>query len=127
MTLLLKNSKGIVEICIEENGERSVDEIGFSIEVRHHPFMANLNVAYSTAELERFSQALGAMALFQLFKYTFVSIEREVTISFVLEQTGHITASVIVYAGSHGSLHYSFDFDQSFIPEIIEQIKQLSE
>ena len=125
MFLLLYNSDGDVEIRFQQCKTDLIKEILFTIEIWHHPFMANLNVWYSIAELNRFAEALKSMSSFQLYDYTFTSIEREVIISLSLETTGHINANVRVYAGSRGSLRYSFEFDQSFINSIVEQITNL--
>ena len=38
-------------------------------------------------------------------------------------KTGHIVAETVVFAGSRGSLHFNFDLDQTFLPELMEDVE----
>ena len=119
------NSLGEQEISLEERARRE-EIVPFIVLVRHPPFYAELALEYSIFELQQLSGYLQTM-LFELKESTFVfsSLGREMLISLQMSNTGHIEAEVFINAGTRGYMKYRFDFDQSFLQRLIEQVNNV--
>ena len=57
--------------------------------------------------------------------FVFSSIGREMTMSFLMSKTCHIEAEVFINADTRGYMRFMFDFDQSFLKRIIEQVRDI--
>ena len=123
--MVFRNIHGDAEIILSFK-TRNNDCIIYSAEIQHNPFYANLEITYTIKELEYMVNSFNEMYAFRITQFAISSFNRDLFISFFMEETGHITASVAVDVSFRGNLEFEFDFDQSFIPEIIEQVKPRS-
>lgn len=124
--MVFKNILGDTEIILSYKS-RDLNCIACASEILHKPFYASIETRYTIKELEYAINSFNEMYAFRLMQFVFSSDNRDLYLSFSMDGTGHITASAAVDVYLRGNLEFEFDFDQSFIPEIIEQLKQLSE
>ncbi len=118
MIIVFKNKDGNVEMLFNEI-KRDAHALCFTVKVNHDPFMAAMAVYYSFQEVSMFTKGLSDMKKRIINQLTFASSDREIVIDLRMEITGHINSSVIMNAGSRGYLVFEFDFDQSFIDEMV--------
>ena len=118
MDFVFRNFDGQVELSLCEQ-IHSEDSIVFVCSVHHAPFNAELSVYISLTEISYFADGLKQMELFHLDTLSLVTLDRDVIITLKMDETGHIVAFVTVSSGARGFLKFDFDFDQSFVKQII--------
>lgn len=118
MIICLKNINGIIELMLQKKTEMDEASV-FALSIRHNPFSVDMFVSIYESVLYGF--VLGVKEMHSLHRNRLVlsSINSELTVLFTMDEAGRIVADVEVFAGSNGLLKFSFDFDQSFLPEII--------
>ena len=118
MIIIFKNQDGGVEITLHERS-RNEDTISFFCLIQHNPFTVDMNVELTYQEIDYFKSGIQKMYSIQTNKLFLSSYDRDLVISMMLDSSGHIISSVTVYAGIRGTLKFDFEFDQSFLGEII--------
>lgn len=118
MNICLKNIKGIVELVLQKETEMD-DASGFILSIRHNPFTVDMPVSIYETDLRSFALGLKEMYSLRINRLVLSSINSELTIILTMDEAGRIVSDIDVLAGTKGLLRFSFDFDQSFLPEII--------
>ena len=121
MNIVFKDKEGNVETIFNEI-KRDVHALCFTVQVNHDPFMAVMAVDYSFQEISMFTKGLSDMKKRIIDQLTFASYDRTIVINLTMDNTGHIYSSVIMNASSRGYLNFKFDFDQSFIDEMFNDV-----
>lgn len=91
----------------------------FALYISHDPFTVEMSVSFFETVLRLFISGVKEMHLMRVKHLALNSINSELSVVFTMDDTGRIVADVDVFAGTKGLLRFSFDFDQSFLPDII--------
>ena len=118
MLIIFKNQEGEVELNLRELN-RNKESVSFSCIIQHNPFSVDMTIDLTYPEIEYFKLGLRKMNLIQMKELALSSFDRDLVITMMMDSSGHIVASVTVYAGTRGTLIFSFEFDQSFLGELL--------
>lgn len=124
MRVIFYNTKREEEVVLERIRDCG-DSVEFQMIIKHDPFYVKSSVSFSNKAIISFCDHLAELKAFRSSKATLSSLDIDLSLSLVLDaKTGIIEIVVSVYKGTKGHLHFEFLMDQSFIDELILQLKE---